>query len=174
MRWLQTSKLEGYSSLGGGGGPGGARCSITSICSVNENGEVDCTGSIHLQRLSGSPTVPFKFGTVQESFRCGTTSLTDLRWLPSWIGGTLDVSATGILSFAGISKYVAHVGNTIMFASVPPTHCLELLLIGGAPGFVSSSNNPIADILNKYRGTGDILACQDELIDVGYIDQARL
>jgi hypothetical protein len=34
--------------------------------------------------------------------------------------------------------------------------------------------SPIDSIFNKYVGTGDILSAQDELIDAGFIDQARL
>jgi hypothetical protein len=32
----------------------------------------------------------------------------------------------------------------------------------------------LTHIFNKYVGTGDILSAQDEMIDAGLIDQARL
>jgi hypothetical protein len=49
-----------------------------------------------------------------------------------------------------------------------------VLLIDGITGFNIDSDGPIDKILNKYKGTGDILSAQDELIDAGFIEQARL
>jgi hypothetical protein len=52
------------------------------------------------------------------------------------------------------------------------THILGLLLIEGITHITISG--PIDRIMNKYLGTGDILSAQDELIDAGLTDQARL
>jgi hypothetical protein len=166
MKWL-LSNTQGYSL-------GGERIDVSKSYVINKDGEVDCFCSIQLT-LMKSVSVPFNFGTIQGSMRCGSTSLKNLSWLPSHVGGTLDVSATGIKSFTGISTRVKYVGNSIALPSTPiPSHCLGLLLIGGAPGFTCSSDEDVARILNNHRGTGDIIAAQDELIDAGYIDQARM
>jgi hypothetical protein len=39
---------------------------------------------------------------------------------------------------------------------------------------IDIDEGPIDAIMNKYVGTGDILSAQDELIDAGLFDQARL
>jgi hypothetical protein len=51
---------------------------------------------------------------------------------------------------------------------------LGLLLIDGICKFDIDTRGPIDAIFNKYVGTGDILSAQDELIDAGFIEQARL
>jgi hypothetical protein len=48
------------------------------------------------------------------------------------------------------------------------------LLIEGITHINVTGSRPVSQILNKYRGTGDILSAQDELIDAGLTDQARL
>jgi hypothetical protein len=46
-------------------------------------------------------------------------------------------------------------------------------LIDGITSF-NIDDGSIDAIFNKYRGTGDIISAQDELIDAGFIEQARL
>jgi hypothetical protein len=53
------------------------------------------------------------------------------------------------------------------------THLLGFLLVKEITKF-DTGNGAVDDIFNKYVGTGDILSAQDELIDAGYTDQARL
>jgi hypothetical protein len=90
------------------------------------------------------------------------------------------------MSLSGVDKIIKHVEDQFICGPVPlsdkriaqknVTHLLGLLLVNGITRFRVDYNfpGPIDEILNKYVGTGDILSAQDELIDAGFIDQARL
>jgi hypothetical protein len=64
--------------------------------------------------------------------------------------------------------------NGSIRCNVPVSHSLGLLLIKGVTHISIDLGGPIDHIMNKYIGTGDILSAQDELIDGGFIDHARL
>ncbi len=81
-------------------------------------------------------------------------------------------------------KQANYVGSVRVFQNA--THLLRLFEISGithigimgikgvmVPGQTGNVET-LGDIFNKYVGTGDILSAQDELIDAGFIDQARL
>jgi hypothetical protein len=141
-------------------------------CTINIHGEVDCSVAVGLLNAPGASVPPFKFGTVLGDFKCGMTSLESIDWLPTYIGRNFDCSATNIKSFAGFDKHVKYIGGSFMGSRQVATHLLGLFFIKGITRFVF--DHPINIIMNKYVGTGDILSAQDELIDAGFIDQARL
>ena len=68
----------------------------------------------------------------------------------------------------GLKDFVGHV-----YIDDKTTHILGMLEIKGIIQF-HFNNKALETIFNKYVGTGDILSAQDELIDAGFIDQARL
>jgi hypothetical protein len=144
-------------------------------CRVNIHDEVECSVGISLPDFSGIPSPPpFKFSSVQGDFLCGRTPLESIDWLPTYVGNNFDCSATNIKSFAGLHERIQYIGGTFFGTHGNiPTHHLGLLLIPGIKRF-SFANKTLDDIFNKYVGTGDILSAQDELIDAGFIDQARL
>jgi hypothetical protein len=138
---------------------------------IRPDGIVDCTGGIQLNNIK-SIRVPLQFGKVLGSFRCGSSPGTDLHWLPEYVGGHFDCSGTDLISLSGIDKTIKYIGGGF-FGNERQTHLLGLLLIKGITLF-RIDKGPLDDIMNKYVGTGDILSAQDELIDAGLIDQARL
>jgi hypothetical protein len=91
---------------------------------------------------------------------------------------------------SGIDKLIRHVSGSFncssffnsgnpTFNNTKVTHVLGILLIEGVTHIRVDSNRGapkghIDKIMNKYLGTGDIISCQDELIDAGFILQARL
>jgi hypothetical protein len=110
---------------------------------------------------------------VTGKFSCGSSPLISLKGVPYYIGGNFSCTGTNITSLAGVDKIIKHVGG-IFFCPEHAIHLLGLLLIQGITEFNIDAGGPIDNIMDKYVGTGDILSAQDELIDAGLTDQARL
>jgi hypothetical protein len=160
---------------------------------IRPNGVVDVDGDVDL-RSSRLTSFPVQFGNVSGYFYCSHSKLTSLNGVPQYIGGDFycnnteitslagcpqtvggrfDCFNTKITSLTGVDKIIKHIGGKFV-CNQHVTHLLGLLLIKGIVGFDIDSGGPIDKIMNKYIGTGDILSAQDELIDAGFTDQARL
>jgi hypothetical protein len=126
-----------------------------------------CCYSPKLTSLEGAPQF------VGAAFDCSDTSITSLKGAPPIVNGGLYCYNTKIKSLSGTDKIIKHIGEEIVFGN-HVTHILGLLLIEGIQGFDVHGDNVITKIMNRYVGTRDILSAQDELIDAGFIDQARL
>ena len=144
------------------------------------------TGTYKIDPLSGAVAVrgnvcldycqlaqlPLQFEDVSGSFSCQWSDLTSLKGFPRWMAGSLRIRSSQIQSLHGIEKVIEHVGNTIELNSTT-THILGILLIN--VGHISiDDGGPIDTIMNRYKNTGDVISAQDELIDAGFKDQARL
>jgi len=130
------------------------------------DGNFDCSES-QLTSLKGCPY------HVGRGFNCYGTKITSLEYAPQYIGSRFVCFETRITSLTGIDKIVKHIGGTVWY-NEKSTHILGLLLIKGITRIDIDNGGPIDEIMNKYVGTGDILSAQDELIDAGFTDQARL
>jgi hypothetical protein len=104
---------------------------------------------------------------------CYSTNIKSLKYAPEIVGSHFHCHGTNIKSLSGIDKMVKHIGASFL-CNDGVTHILGILLIEGITHINVTGSRPVSQILNKYRGTGDILSAQDELIDAGFIDQARL
>jgi hypothetical protein len=114
---------------------------------------------------------------VGGEFYCHDTKITSLAGCPKHVGGLFDCRSTQIRSFSGVDKIIKYIGGDFYYSGKQaylPTHLLGLLLIKGITRFHIDTGGPIDKIMNRYVGTGDILSAQDELIDAGFTDQARL
>jgi hypothetical protein len=176
-KWLDWQQIERYT--------------------IRPDGVVDVNGSASIQNFQGS-IIPIQFGTVTGEFSCAHSGVTSLKGAPyhtgegfycydtnlitfdglsQFIGGDLGAHYPGvdmnIISLSGIDRVVKHIGGRL-YVNRETTHILGLLLIEGIKEFTIDRDGPIDNIMNKYVGTGDILSAQDELIDAGFIDQARL
>jgi hypothetical protein len=138
---------------------------------IRPNGVVDVNGDLDLSQVRDK-ILPVQFGKVLGRIAYGRASLTSLQGAPEYVKYDFSCWGTPIKSFSGVDKIVKHVGQTFL-VSADATHLLGLLLIDGIK-LIHCDGGPIDAILNKYIGTGDILSAQDELIDAGFIDQARL
>jgi hypothetical protein len=167
-------------------------------CIIAADGTISKTGNVDLRRFKGQ-TLPVRFGSVSGDFDVRDTSLTSMVGFPRHVGGSLKLNQTPISSLdgipqmiggdaylldtdihslSGISKKVESIGGTVVIGG-SQTHVLGLLEIRGVQQIIITSlmngtDSPVAVILNKYIGTGDIISAQDELIDAGCKEQARL
>jgi hypothetical protein len=147
--------------------------------------------------------IPIQFGTASGLFSVQGTPLTSLKGVPRVVNGMFSCSNTKITtlehapaiiktdfycndnthikSMSGTDKIIKQLDGRFHCYSttinnekkITPTHLLGLLLIEGITWFYFE-DQIVSKIMTKYCGTGDILSAQDELIDAGFTDQARL
>lgn len=166
---------------------------------INEDGTVDVAGDVILKSYKGS-TLPVQFGIVHDGFSIQDSNLTSFvgaprsvgKWfngvntkvssiagMPSYIGQGLGIWNTRIHSLSGIHK-VVRVCKGHFSCNKNVTHILGLLLVKGIievnidSGELGERNGPIDNIINKYLGTENVIMAQDELLDAGFIEQAKI
>jgi hypothetical protein len=150
---------------------GNFNCDDTKITSLeyapqSVGGQFSCIGT-KIPSLKGAPH------SVGKGFYCHSTKITSLEYAPQSVGKGFYCHNTRIISLHDIHKQIKHISGGF-YCRGAKTHLLGLLLIDGITGFDIDRKGPIDKIFNKYAGTGDILSAQDELIDAGFIEQARL
>ena len=135
---------------------------------------VDVVGHVELEEYSGK-YLPVQFGKVTGIFNAVNSRLTTLNGMPRSIGSWFSCRGCALKSLSGIDKRVDYINGEV-FLDVDMTHILGLLLIDGIKSFTmpDSPESRCLEIMNKHLVTHDIIACQDELIDAGFINQARL
>lgn len=167
----------------------------TLLSVFGERDYLDADGDLNivsqgLTSLEGAPKrVP---GTVY----AGYNDLTNLKGGPEYVGGDFIVSGNPLVSLEGaptsirgcfkcentkitslhnIHKQVKFIGEYFLLTDTKITSCiLGVLLIDGLQ-LVQLSNKPVQNILNGHlRGDRDVFACQEELIEAGFEELAKL
>ena len=143
-------------------------CSYTNITSLvgaprAVGGNFYCSGT-HITSLDGAPT------SVGGGFYCNDTKITSLDGAPKAVGGDFYCSHTKITSLIGAPTAI---GGNFYCSHTKIQGVLRFLQIRGVNHIVYDSG-PIDKILNKYVGTGDVISAQDELLDAGFVEQAKL
>lgn len=148
-------------------------------CTIEEDCVLNVGRSVTLWKVN-ELVLPVQFGTVTGYFDISHTNICSLRGIPHTIHGSFACIGTPITSLSGIHKIVKHIGGRAILPS-NITHVLGVLLIDGVTSItIGSATNPVdfkyhlERILNKYLPTQDAISAQDELIDAGYIEQAKL
>lgn len=167
--------------------PGGQELYSLSGCPETvEN--FNCSGQ-PITTLVGGPII------VQNNYYCTSTKITDFKGAPKKVGGSFICKDTMINTFDGIPEYIGDDLNlkNNKFTSLKDIHKHITNIWGGA----NFEGNPIKsnilgllkikqlravqfddieleEIINKYLPEGDIFACQQELIDAGFEEYARL
>jgi hypothetical protein len=154
------------------------RKNAVSNYAISDEGVVDVIGRLELGRnANGKPlgitAIPLQFGTVTGNFSCTGSEISLLNGMPRVVGGNAFFNATKIRSLRGIEKCIQHIDEGF-YCDAQVTNVLGLLFIKGLKFVNIDQNGPVDRVINKYLGTGDILSAQDELIDAGCIEQARL
>jgi hypothetical protein len=122
-------------------------------------------------QLTSLKDAPSKVGG---SFSCLYNQLTSLEGAPEEINGAFNCHDNKLTSLKDIHKQIKKIDG-IFFANTNPikSHILGLLLIKGITK-VKLDNKEVEDIINKYLGIGDIFSAQEELIDAGLEEYAKL
>ena len=139
---------------------------------IRPDGIVDVDSNLDLSQVRDK-ILPVQFGKVSGRVYCGHAQLTSLQGAPQYVGGDFSCWQIKMLSYSGIDKNIKRIDG-IFLGHEDATHLLGLLLVKGIKQILINNSGPTDKIMNKYLGTGDILSAQDELIDAGLFDQARL
>ena len=149
------------------------------------DGVVNSDGDVTLKRCHD---LPYKFGTVADSFFAENSSFTSFANFPSRVGGSVVLGECQLLtSLKGIHRVVKEVGFNRMTGrgvfeiNYTPIKeaILGLLLIKGVGRvrcFGENSLEKAVHILNKHLGQGKagVLTAQQALLDAGLDDYAQL
>lgn len=100
------------------------------------------------------------------------TNITSLVYCPHTVGGSFYAEQTKITSLSGIHKLVKKINGEF---SIDPhyTHILGLLLIPGV-SYIEANDQKLTNILNKHLKDKNIILAQDELLEAGFTQQAKL
>ena len=158
---------------------------------IRDDGTVDVNGDVGLQSKN-LQSIPIQFGHVAGGFSCSRNKvLTTLEGAPQYVGGDFYCAANNLTSLTGAPQLVGGSfgcwnNNLTSLAGAPQSvngsfDCwgnpqLKMLPIFKIKG-ITDIHHEAGHILNKYYkpdGTGDIIAAQDELIDAGFGDIARM
>ena len=111
---------------------------------------------------------------VDGDFWCNRNQLTSLEGSPKHVGGNFLCYANKLTSLEGIHEQIVEINGEANFKQNPiKSHVLGLLLIKGLKS-VKFDNKQLANVINKYLPLGDIMECQNELIDDGLEEFAQI
>lgn len=132
------------------------------------DGRFRCSNN-KLTSLEGSPS------KVGDDFYCEVNKLSTLEGAPSYIGDLFYCYNNNLTSLHNIHKQIKYIGGIAIFEKNPITsHVLGLLMIERLEN-IRIDNQVVQGILNKHlEGDRDVFACQEELIEAGFEDFAKL
>jgi hypothetical protein len=136
-------------------------------------GEVNVTGPVNLTDTKLTK-LPVQFGTVGSYFYCDENQLTSLKGAPRAVDGFY-CDENKLTSLEDIHKIFKRInGRFTCRENSIKSGGIGLLLIEGLTSI--SADQPAFEIIQKYLGQGKkgVLLCQDELIDAGYEEFAKL
>lgn len=109
------------------------------------------------------------------NFYCNDNKITSLEGAPTSVGKYFVCSRNQLTSLHNIHKHIKYIGHFADFSSNPITSSvLGLLLIEGLQK-VGLQNQLVQMIVNKHlEGDQDVFACQEELLEAGLEDFAKL
>jgi len=139
------------------------------------NGNFWCYNK-NLASLEGAPS------SVSGDFTCSDNNLTSLEGSPSSVGGDF-WCYNNLTSLAMVHKHIKHINGGFYVGHNPIEGCvLGLLLIDGLKLVACDDKRdamyPAIEIVNRYlpnrKGKSALLACQNELLDAGLEEYAKL
>lgn len=163
---------------------------IVGKVKINPDGSVDVDGDVKIP--DASTVIPVKFRRVAGEFDCSYSEITSLAGSPSVIGADFLCEYTRIKSLVGgplrVSRHFSclcteitslagapHViGGQFICRSTP--HLFAVLPILKIVGITDIEHEAGEVLMRHYKpdGSGDIIACQDDLIDSGFAQYARM
>jgi len=154
---------------------------------INADGTVDVDGNVNITSLQGGPKqvgrgfycndnnltslqgAPERVGG---EFSCNYNNLTSLQGGPERVGGHFFCSNNKLISLHQISKQIKYIGGEFDIEDNPlKSNILGLVRIKGLQRVVLD-NKQAQKIIN--RNLGDIHACQEQMLEAGLEDMARL
>jgi len=131
------------------------------------SGDFDCSHN-NLTSLQGAPQ------SVGGNFGCDNNNLTSLQHAPQSVGGDFYCSNNNLTSLHDIHKQIKSIKGTLLCDDKIKSHILGLLLIKNLKGI--DGIKKVKNIINKhlFAGDHDVHMCQEDLIQAGFAEMARL
>jgi len=132
-------------------------------------GEFYCNHN-KLTSLVGGPSY------VGENFSCERNNITSMDGAPSFIGLHCWCRDIKLTSLEGIHRVIKRIGNSFDVSGNPITsNILGVIMIEGLTKF-AIDDKELTKIMNRHVGHGKsaLIHCQNELLDAGYEEFAKL
>jgi len=140
---------------------------------INPDNTVDVEGSviIYHKRLT---IIPVQFRNVKYHFICDNNKLDSFIGMPSNIGGDLYLDNNNISSLHNLHKHLKKLDHKFFCDQNPiKSHILSVFFIKGL-NFIEIDNKQVQKIVNDNLNEGDVHKCQEELIQAGFEEFAKL
>lgn len=122
---------------------------------------------------------------IEDQYNLGFNYLSTFDYAPSFVGGTVSLNGNSFSHLHNIHKHFKHIGQLLHCERMTiRSHVLGIMLIEGLQGvrfscpqskMLNQKLLQVQEIINKHlKGARDIHECQQELIDVGLPEYARL
>lgn len=147
---------------------------VTSLKGAPSRVEGNCRfGALRLRSLKGCPSYVGGF------FECSGTKITSLEGAPEYTGHDFWCGHTKIRSLHDVHKQIKYIGGSAYLSHTIISNVLGLILIKGLKkiGFVGPNDAHIKVqlIINKHlKGDRDVHACQEEMLEAGLVEYAKL
>jgi hypothetical protein len=130
-------------------------------------------GYCGLESMKGCPEV------VNDVLNCESNRLKSFEFFPSHVENTIDASCNLIESLHNIHLQIKSARQIILLENPIKSSVLGLLKIQNLENvtFTNSVLHPLNElevIINKYLPLGNLLECQEELIEAGLMEFAQL
>lgn len=127
----------------------------------------------NITSLEGAPK------KVGDDFDCVNTNITSLKGAPEYVGGNFNCAYNNISSLHNIHNIIKYIGGRLILPETARSNVLGVVLIKGLQliGFYNPSKkqHQVESIINKHlKGDRDIHACQEELLEAGLTEFAKL
>lgn len=155
---------------------GGFLCS-GGILKTLENGPTEVGGEWHCNHNALTSLI---HGPVSVGSECVYTEnpITSLEGLPAKVGGGVHLDGCpNLKSLTNIHKYLKQMKGILSLQNTKiESNMLGVLLIKGLEAVTCPSDlSKVEDILNKHlKGERDMIMCQQELLDAGFPQYAKL
>jgi hypothetical protein len=155
---------------------------VTKMCKI-----FDCSNN-SLKSLEGCPkiiegkfkclnnTLPSLVGgpeICKGDFYCSTNWITSLEGCPKEIGGYFFLEHNRITNLHNIHHHLRRCNGIVLSQNPIKSHILGLLKIEDL-NEATFTDIRLSSIISKYLPMGDVIDCQDELIEAGYEEFAQL
>ena len=172
MRFKELLEEQEVTLIGRKIGPTHKKLFTAEMAGKRWNGNFICARE-GLTTLEGAPSI-----IRNGAFDCSTNRLTSLKGIPSSVDGFVNCAANKLTSLHDIHKLIKNMDGVFWANSNPITSCiLGVLLIRGCIGLMIDNirvkNIIIKHLPNNYGFQG-VLACQNELLDAGFDEYAKL
>lgn len=111
---------------------------------------------------------------ISGDFHTDTNPISSLEGAPEYVGRGVHIEGTRFTSLHNIHKFFKEINSYITIDRKVKSHILGLMFIKGLQGVEQDSDDAAVTIINKHLPGGNPHEVQEELIDAGLSEYAKL